>query len=150
MLIIILCVIIGRITARSYVDNVELQQYLSNSEVTVAYCGMGYDAVTNRGYLDNEEIQCVDDLLTTDAVAVKVKLNENFQRKIYYECILSKVDIIKCYQGNLKEGDSIHIFEPVDCSFADQMLCTDGYSLMQENKEYIIFKATSKHLLWFR
>lgn len=139
VLLFLSCIIIGRITAGSYVDNVELEQYLSNPDLTVAYCGMGYDAVTNRGYLDNEEIQCVDNLLTTDVVVVKVKLHENFLRKIYYECILSKVDIIKCYKGNLKEGDSIDMFEPVDCSFTDQMLCTDGYSLMQEDKEYIIF-----------
>lgn len=139
VVLIVFCIIIGRVTAGSYVDNVELEQYLSNPDLMVVYCGMGYDAVTNRGYLDNEEIQSVDDLLTADVVVAKVKLQKNFQRKIYYECVFSKLDIIKCYQGNLEEGGSICIFEPVDCVFKDQMMCTDGYSLMQEEKEYIVF-----------
>lgn len=139
VLLIIFCIVIGRITAGSYIDNVELDQYLANQDVTVAYCGLGYDPVTNRGYMDNDDIQCVDDLIAKDVVIVKARLNGEFQRKLYYECILSKIDIIECYEGGLKEGDSINIFEPVDCGFEDQMLCIDGYSMMQSDKEYILF-----------
>jgi hypothetical protein len=145
VLLVLFCIVVGRMTAGSYIDNVELEQYLANQDVTVAYCGMGYDPVTNRGYMDNDEIQSVDDLIAKDVVIVKVRLNGDFQRKLYYECILSKIDIVKCYKGNLKEGDSIHIFEPVDCGFEEQMLCTDGYSMMQPDKEYILFLKTLKN-----
>lgn len=144
-LVIIFCIIVGRITAHSYKDNVELDKYLDNKDVKIAYYGMGYDSVTNRGYLDNDEIQCVDDLKTKDVVIVKARLNSGFKRKIYYECILSKIDIIACYKGNLKSGDSINIFEPVDCGFKDQILCADGYSMMQQDKEYILFLKTLKN-----
>lgn len=142
VLLVVFCIVIGRITAGSYIDNVELEQYLSDQKVTVAYCGMGYDPVTNRGYINNDEIQGIDDLTTKDAVIVKARLNSEFQRKLYYECILSRIDIIECYEGNLKEGDSINIFEPVDCGFEDQILCIDGYSMMQPEKEYILFLKT--------
>ena len=147
---VIFCIVIGRITAGSYIDNVELDRYLSNQDVTIAYCGMGYDPLTNRGYMDNDEIQSVDDLTAKDVVIVKARLNGEFQRKLYYECILSKIDIVECYEGNLKEGDSISIFEPADCSFVDQILCIDGYSMMQPDKEYILFLKTLQNTYMHR
>ena len=145
VVLVICCIVIGRMTAGSYIDNVELDQYLANQDVAVAYCGMGYDPVTNRGYVDNDEVQCVDDLTDNDVIIVKARLNSKFKRKLYYECILSQIDIVKCYEGELKEGDSINIFEPVDCGFEDQILCIDGYSMMQPDKEYILFLKTLKN-----
>ncbi len=142
VLLIVFCIVVGRLTAGSYVDNVEIEQYLANPDVTVAYCGMGYDATTHVGYLDNDKIQSVDDLLAEDVVVVKARLNSKFQRKRYYECVLSQIDIITCYEGNQKAGDSIHIFEPTDCFSDDQILCTDGYNMMQPGKEYILFLKT--------
>ncbi len=145
VLLVIFSVIIGRITEKSYIDNVELDQYLANPSVTVAYYGMGYDPVTNRGYVDNDQVQCIADLMRNDVVVVKAKLNGKFQRKLYYECILSQIDIVKCYSGDLEEGDRVNVFEPVDCGFTDQMLCVDGYSLLQPDKEYILFLKTLKN-----
>ncbi len=146
VLVVVVCIIVGRKTAASYIDNVELDKYLSNPKLTVAYCGMGYDPLTNRGYLDNDEIKSIDDLLSgEDIVVVKAKLDNSSKRKMYYECILSKIEIIDCYKGDLKEGEKLNVFEPVDCGYEDQILCTDGYSMMQQDKEYILFLKTLKN-----
>lgn len=140
-----ICAVIGRITAKSYVDNTNLDDYLEKENVSVAYCDMGYDAVTNQGYLDNDKIKELDDLITKDAVIVRAKLNDSIQRELYYECVLSQVQILEVYQGNVEVGTYINIFEPVDCGFNNQMLCTDGYSLMQLEDEYILFLKSLKN-----
>lgn len=145
VLILLFCVLIGRMTAKSYKNNTRLDRYLSNPDLVIAYYGMGYDSVTNRGYLDNEKIQSVDDLLLNDVVVVKATLAPNAKREIYYECILSRLEIVECYHGNLRAGDGIYCFEPADCGFTEQILCADGYSMMQEDKEYILFLKTLKN-----
>jgi hypothetical protein len=142
---ILISVVVGKLTASSFVDNVELEQYLSNKDIKIAYCVMGYDPDTNVGYLNNEEVQSLDDLLVDkDTIVAKVILSKNFQRKIYLESIFSQVEIVECESGNLKKGEKIEILEPVDCG-ANVILCTDGYSMMQEGKEYIVFLKPLKN-----
>lgn len=148
-LVIVVCIFVGRITSGSYIDNVELEKYLSNKKLKVEYCGMGYDPLTNRGYLDNDEIKSINDLMIgEDIIVVKAKIDSSFERKIYYECILSKIEIVDCYKGNLVKGDKVNVFEPVDCRFENQILCTDGYSMMQKDKEYILFLKNLKNTFY--
>lgn len=140
--IILICIAIGRITAKSYIDNVELSDYLKNTDLKVAYCGMGYDEVTNMGFIDNDKVENINDLIQEDTIVIKAKLSQTFQRKIYYECILSELVVEEVYNGKIEKGSIISCFEPVDCGFQNQMLCTDGYSMMQEGQEYILFLKT--------
>lgn len=143
MLVLIgICIGVGRVTAESYIDNVKLEDYLKREDITIAYYDMGFDEVTNRGYLDNDEIKELDDLMEQDTVIVKAKINDNVKRELYYECILSQVQIIEVYQGSIEGDEYINIFEPVDCGFKDQILCADGYSMMQSGEEYILFLKT--------
>lgn len=145
LLLIGICVIVGRITAKSYIDNTLLDDYLGKENVSIAYCDMGYDPLTNQGYLDNDNIIDLDDLITKDAIIIRAKLNDSFQRELYYECVFSQLQILEVYQGDIEVGKCINIFEPVDCGFKDQMLCTDGYSLMQSGDEYILFLKRLKN-----
>ena len=145
IIIVAICAIVGRVTANSYVDNVDLQEYLAKENITIAFCDMGYDPDTNKGYLDNDKIYEVDDLITEDAIIVTAKLNNAFKRKLYYECIFSEVEILEVYAGDLKAGETISVFEPVDCGFENQILCTDGYSMMQEGEEYVLFLKKLKN-----
>ena len=133
------CLIVGRCTANSFVDDVDFEDYLLKNDPGIVYYGMGYDPDTNVGYVNNEEVQSVEDLEQEDVVVLKGKLVEGFRREKYYECILSQVEVVECYSGALHAGDQIHMFEPVDCRMKEQMHCTDGYSVMQNGKEYILF-----------
>lgn len=148
ILILLFCVFVGRVTANSYQDNIELEDYLSNDELMLSYCEDDYDSLTNRGYLDNNKIETVDDLLDEDTIVVKVKLVNDYQRKIYYECVLSQIEILECYRGNLNIGDNIFIFEPVICIIENNMLCSGGYSLMLYDKEYIMFLKPLKNTFY--
>ena len=70
VLLIGICTIVGKITAKSYIDNTRLDDYLEKENVSVAYCDMGYDPLTNQGYLDNDKIMHLDDLITKDAIII--------------------------------------------------------------------------------
>lgn len=139
------CALVGRATAKSYLDNVELKDYLSNPELKIGYFGKGYDKDTSRDFIDPETINSVEDLASNNTVIVKAELNSTYQRKLYYECVLSEINIITVYQGSVKEGDSLSIFEPANCTLKNQLLCTDGYSMMQEGQEYILFLKPMKN-----
>jgi hypothetical protein len=141
----ILCGVVGRCTANSYIDNVDLNEYLSNPELRVVYCDIGYDEDTNKGFIDGNKVDSVEDLQAGSSIVVKVKLDKNYQRQKYYECILSQVEIEKVYQGDLRIGDKINIFEPIDCYTNRAVYCTDGYSMMQNDFEYILFLQPLKN-----
>jgi hypothetical protein len=139
---ILISIIVGRCTAKSYINNVILEDYLSNSNLKVEYCDMGYDYDTNKGFIDGNKIEDIQDLESGSDIIVKVKLNENYIRQIYGECILSQVEIEEVYKGDLKIGEKLNVFEPDACVLKDCMLATDGYSMMQDDCEYILFLKT--------
>ncbi|MGN0393982.1 MAG: hypothetical protein ACI4EF_01340 [Coprococcus sp.] len=142
---IVLAVIYGRITAKSFVDDTNLDDYLSNENLIIEYCDIGYDENTNVGFVDGEKVNDIDDLIEADTVVVKAHLNKAYERQIYYECVLSEIEITQVYRGDYKEGDILLYFEPVDCICDEYMDCTDGYSLMQEDKEYVLFLKPLKN-----
>jgi len=145
LLSVILCVIVGRCTAKSYIDNVDLNEYLSNPELKVVYCGVGYDEDTNKGFIDGEKVEDIQDLESGSSIIVKVRLNESYERQLYYECVISQVEIEEVYKGDLKTGDKINLFEPADCYTNRAIYCTAGYSLMQNDCEYILFLKSLKN-----
>lgn len=71
-------------------------------------------------------------------------LVQDSKQSIYYECVLSKFEVDEVYGGEIKAGNSIYIFEPVDCR-ENQMDCTDGYSLMKRQEEYVLFLTKLKN-----
>ena len=143
VVMLIVCVIGGRVVANSFVDNTNLDTYLQQKNPAICYCEIGYDEDTNIGFVDGDKIQDVCDIMNNTEV-VKVHLNQEKKRSIYYECVLSTVEVDEVYQGNLKKGNEIDIFEPVDCRNM-QIDCTDGYSLMQEGNQYILFLIPLKN-----
>lgn len=145
LLSVILCMIAGRCTANSFINNIDLDEYLANSELKVVYCDIGYDETTNKGFIDGNKAETVEDLEAGSSIIVKVKLNNSYQRQKYYECILSQVEIEKVYKGDLKTGDILNVFEPVDCYTNRAVYCTDGYSMMQNDCEYILFLKPLKN-----
>ena len=143
--VLVMGIIVGRVTSASFIHNEDLETYLKNPDLKVVYCDMGYDEDTNRGYLDNEKITKRESLETPEAVIVKVRQNAKYERKISYECVISQVEVEQVYQGELAEGEMLTILEPVDCESPKEMMCTDGYSLMQKGQEYILFLKKLKN-----
>lgn len=142
--IILSCVVVGRVTANSFVDETDLDEYLSQKNPKICYCEMGYDEDTNVGFVNGDKIQAISDMMKEDTEVARVRLKKEVKRSIYYECVLSSVEIEEVYQGSLEQGDVISVFEPVDCR-ETEIDCTDGYSLMQEEEEYILFLKPLKN-----
>lgn len=142
-LIFAVCLVVGQIVAKSFVDNTDLQEYLDKCDPVICYCDIGYDEDTNVGFLDSTKIQDISDL-TSNAEVIKGHLVENKKSSIYYECVLSEVEIDDVYVGGLQKGEHIYVFEPVDCR-RNQLDCTDGYSLMNKKEEYVLFLSKLKN-----
>lgn len=142
-LMCIACLAIGKIVSSSFKDNTDLYSYLEKVDPVVCYCDIGYDADTNVGFLDDEKMKDISDL-QKDSDVVKAHIVSNKNRSIYYECVLSEVEVDSVYNGDIKNGSHIYIFEPVDCR-QTQLDCTNGYSLMQENEEYVLFLTKLKN-----
>lgn len=136
----------GKSIKTSFQDNVEFNNYLKNQDLRVrtdnAY---PYDADYDL-YGAGEKIHTFDDLQKKSDVIVKAKLTADYQRKIYRECIFSEAEVLKCYKGNLKKGQKLHMFEPVNCTgFENPMLCEGGYMPMINNDQYYLFLMKVKN-----
>lgn len=137
--------IYGAYIKNSFQDDVEYEEYLKTKDLKVQFHPYPYDENYDM-YGGREKIYNFSDLQKEADVIVKLRLNPDFQRKIFRECIFSEADILKCYRGKIKEGEKIHLFEPVNCTgFGNPMLSEEGYSPMIENEEYIMFLKKVKN-----
>ena len=141
---IIACVIVGRITANSFVDNTDYNMYTEKENYEVYFCEMDYAEDEEFGFIEDDNIESLKDLQKEDVIVVKVKLKKGAKRCLYYESVLSYIEILDVYSGNLKKGDIIGFFEPLDCR-ETQMDATDGYAPMQEEGTYILFLQQLKN-----
>lgn len=136
----------GNQVKKSFKDNVEFDHYLNKygKNLRVMNGAYPYDKEYDL-YGADEAIKKQEDLDKKSDVIVRVKLVSNFKRKIYEECILSKVKIIKNYKGDRKKGEEISVFEPVNCTgMGNPMLCWEGYTPMQQGEEYLLFLKSIK------
>lgn len=71
-----------------------------------------------------------------------VKVSATNERKLYpAETTKTKVAVEKVYKGDLKEGQSIFIYEPACFSYtvSEAYSTTGGYQLMKAGEKYFIF-----------
>lgn len=133
----------GLVTRRTFVDNTDLETFVSADPI-VEYCDMNYAEDASLGLVDGYSVESVGDLMADGETVVKVYLKDTWHRELYQECVLSQVEVKQVYQGDVKPGDDILVFEPVTCG-GNFMDCTDGYTLMQEGQEYVLFLKRLKN-----
>lgn len=78
-------------------------------------------------------------LKMADAV---VKVSATNERKLYpAEATKTKVVVEKTFKGNLKEGESIYVYEPACFGYtaSEDYSTTGGYQIMKAGEEYFIF-----------
>lgn len=134
--ILLVAVLFGVFTRASFYDNTNLDEYLSSNPM-VEYCDMNYASDAELGFVDGQDINSLKDILNYEVIVVRGQLLQNTDRQIYQECVLSQFVVAKTYRGEVVE-DIISILEPVDCS-RDIMDYTDGYTLMKNSTEYVLF-----------
>lgn len=115
-----------------YTNLTELEKKEDVDSAPVEYCYQEYDYVST-------EINTLEELENASAIVAKVKVEED--RKIFTRGIKTKVTVQKVYKGseNIKENDSIYIYEPSTLGNDLVYECYDGYQIMQYAKEYIVF-----------
>lgn len=137
----------GKENKNSYINDVNFSSYLDNSELKVWYIPYPFDEDYDI-YGEGNNVQSLSDLDKVSAVIVKARLNPEFIRQIYYECVLSEIEILEVYKGDLEVGGKINIFEPVNCTFKTTMISPHGYIPMQSNEEYLLFLMPLKNSLF--
>ena len=142
---IALSIMNGQRTKESYINNVELKDYLSKKDLRVQYIPYFSDTQFREDLPDIETIHRFQDVEATSDIVVKARLKDNFDRKMYHDCILSQAEILEVYRGDLKKNDSIYVFEHAGYFDDDIVLSLDGYNMMQESEEYILFLKRLKN-----
>lgn len=128
----------GNGVKNSFTDDTDVRKYLENKELKFESNPYPYNE-KNDTFADYNDINGYDDLDKVSPVIVKAHTKSDFKREIYYQCILSQVEIDEVYKGKLHKGDIIDVFEPFDLSSDNRIISDDGYNLMNDGEEYVLF-----------
>lgn len=85
----------------------------------------------------NNQLKDFSQLKDQSDIIVKVKVTND--RENHFQAILSKVRVTKVYKGEVKQGDSIYLYEPSSFHKSESYSSTGGYNIMLDNQEYIVF-----------
>lgn len=124
---------------KSFADDTDVREYMENNELKFESNPYPYSEI-NDIFADYNDIKDYDDLDRVSPVIVKVHTEPDLKREIYYQCILSQAVVDQVYKGTtLCKDDIIDIFEPFDLSSDYKIVSDDGYNLMNDGEEYILF-----------
>ncbi len=148
LLLFVCAVIYGAETKKTYINDTDFNTYIKNKELKVLYYHYPFDQLYDV-YGEGAETIQYQELADSADLIVRAGLEEGSKREIYQECVLSELKVKKVYQGRAQGGDLLRIFEPVNCTgIKGMLLCSEGYSPMQEGKEYILFLKSLKNSLF--
>lgn len=124
---------------KSFADDTDVRKYLESTDLKFVSNPYPYSK-KNDAFADYNDIKGYDDLDKVSPVIIKAHTEAGLKRQIYYQCVLSQVVVDEVYKGAaLRKGDIIDIFEPFDLSSDDKIVSYDGYNLMNDGEEYILF-----------
>ena len=124
---------------KSFADDTDVRKYLESVDLRFVSNPYPY-STKNDAFADYNDIKGYEDLDRVSPVIIKAHTEAGLKRQIYYQCVLSEVVVDEVYKGAaLCKGDIIDIFEPFDLSSEDKIVSDDGYNLMNDGEEYILF-----------
>lgn len=128
-------------TKLSYINDVDINKCIN--EINTKLYISSYEEDITEVFTLNESVIEVSDLENISPIIVKVKVNPIKERRRFYLCTLTNVEVIEVYNGEVDENN-IDIFEPIDISINKEngeiiVDSLDGYNWMKESKEYILF-----------
>ncbi|MDR2834195.1 MAG: hypothetical protein LBV67_10815 [Streptococcaceae bacterium] len=129
----------GLQTRKSFVDDVEIGNYLNQEELKFSIRDDVSDIT--QSFVDMESIKSVEDLEEVSPIIVKVKVNKEASRKMYSDDTLTTVEVLEVMKGQVDKKE-ILVFEPIDINHlegADYVNSTDGYNWMNDDEEYILY-----------
>jgi hypothetical protein len=131
--------VMGLQTRKSFVDDVEIGNYLNQEELKFSIRDDVSDIT--QSFVDMESIKSVEDLEEVSPIIVKVKVNKEASRKMYSDDTLTTVEVLEVMKGQVDKKE-ILVFEPIDINHlegADYVNSTDGYNWMNDDEEYILY-----------
>ena len=135
----------GRRTKNSYIDDTDFNQYLAQKDLKVFYHYYPFDENYDI-YGSGDNIQSEEDVEKSADVIVKARVGKDAKRKIYTECVLSDIEVLDTYKGDIKSGEIIPVFEPINCTESKGAIyCSEGYSPIRSGEEYILFLKKVKN-----
>lgn len=124
---------------KSFADDTDVRKYLESADLSFVSNPYPY-STKNDAFADYNDIKGYEDLDRVSPVIIKAHTEAGLKRQIYYQCVLSQASVDEVYKGNtLCEGDIIDIFEPFNLSSEHKIVSDDGYNLMNDEEEYILF-----------
>lgn len=134
-------VIVGIMTRNSYINNVDISNYSEKDNVYLEITDHTEDVT--KDFKNLNEIKTLKDLEANTPIIAKVKVNPNSKRDQYYLTTLTNVQVLDVYKGSIPYKN-IDIFEPIsgmslEDPKEDFISSLDGYNLMNDGKEYIVF-----------
>lgn len=124
---------------QSFIKDTDINLYTNNKDIS--YMTVEYEEDITKSFIKNEDISKLEQLEKISQIVVKVKVDDSVPREMYEETTLTNVIIKEVLKGELDKS-SIYVFEPFDCYNGDNLLylySLDGYNIMNENSEYILF-----------
>lgn len=148
LLLFIVSLVYGHHIQSSYVHDTCFQDLLKDENLRVLYYHYPFDKQYDI-YGEGQSVNDLQDIEHGADLIVKVRMESSSKREIYQECVLSQAQVIKQYKGDALLKTAISIFEPVNCTgIKGMLLCSEGYSPMQEGTEYILFLKQLKNSLF--
>lgn len=125
--------------SQSFIEDTDINLHINNKDIS--YESVEYEEDITKSFIKNEDIANLDRLEKISPIIVKAKVDDSAKREIYEGTTLTKVIIKEVFKGDLNQ-DSMYVFEPFDCYNEDNLsylYSLDGYNIMNEDSEYILF-----------
>lgn len=151
ILMIIYMGIYGIQTKKSFINNVDVRNTLSEKNIKVQISS--YEPDITNSFIDTDDISSLSDLITESPIIVKVKVKKNMKRELYYFCSTTYVDVLEVYEGSMDNNTTISVFEPIftfNMENQPYIYSLDGYNYMNEEDEYILFLRKLKDIHYSR
>ena len=131
-------------TKQSFIDDVNVRDAINQKNIHVEISS--YNPDITEAFVDTDNINGLSYLEAASPFIVKVKVNPNLKRELYYFCSLTYVDVLEVYKGDIKDK-TLAVFEPMFFQNVDNqthIYSLDGYNYMNEQDEYILFLKRSE------
>lgn len=138
---ILVCIVVGIFTRKSYVDDIEQRQYM-NGGYRIESIPLGSDDV-----YEDERIRSFEELENQAEVIVRVRVNKDERREFNMNLTITNVEVVEVYKGDVEE-ENIYVIEPIYYYSEGDYIFSQLYYWMNEEDEYILYldKIKDMHL----
>lgn len=133
MLVLLYAIYLGIGVRSTWEDDTDFREQLTSYNMLVS----SSDTEEDISFLLPEQVNSFEKLCKKADIVARVKMNSKSNRTSYTQCVLSEVEILEVYQGQVS-SENIFVFEPSYVK-EDTIYTVGSYLPMEDGKEYIMF-----------